>query len=335
MEDGREGASVFGGPVAEGAEEEEFEGDGFGDVDFEEAGGFFEIGDGAGEAEGLVVFGSVGDGGGGSGGDGRWRGGRSEGEVAGGLLEFDEEAGAEAFVEADLEGFDFLFAEAVGQAGFGVFPGGFGEAVEDGFEAGAEAVGGEDKVGGGGFIASVGTTGGEAAEPGGVVGAPSVPVGVGEGRGGSGKAQVKAAAADGGEKVVGAGGEEENGGVGRGFFEGFEEGVGGGDHHAVGFVDDSDFAGAGGGAEADFADEFAEGVNADEAGLAAGAEGEEVGMAGGVFGVEEAAGEVEAGDFERGGVAALHEDGVGEAALGERAGEGPEGAGGGVNRGGV
>ncbi len=60
------------------------------------------------------------------------------------------------------------------------------------------------------------------------------------------------AAADGGEEFAGAGGDEDEVAFGRGFFEGFEEGVLGGGFHEVGFVDDEEFASAAEGAFVDF-----------------------------------------------------------------------------------
>ena len=49
-----------------------------------------------------------------------------------------------------------------------------------------------------------------------------------------------AAREDGGEQAAGLFGDEDDDGLGRGLFQGFEEGIGGFFHHAVGFLDDDE-----------------------------------------------------------------------------------------------
>lgn len=63
--------------------------------------------------------------------------------------------------------------------------------------------------------------------------------------------------------MVGLGGEEEEGGIEWGFFEGFKEGVGGGGVHSIGFVDEGDFAVGAVGGVLDLVDEVAGGLGVD------------------------------------------------------------------------
>lgn len=137
---------------------------------------------------------------------------------------------------------------------------------------------------------------------------------------------VAAAGADGGQEGGGAFGEQEDVCAWVGFFEGFEEFVGGGGVHAVGMADEGDFFASGGECGlVEVEDEFVNFFCEDLAAFGAGGDAVEIGMGVGALGAQkfgqEGAEGVVFGMLDR----AAQDVGVGEVAVGVGAPEAVKG----------